>query len=995
MKTRCLLILAAVPCLAPVVSAKPGREPFLGYAGDSGLRYFPDEHGNRVPDFSHAGYLGGNAPIPSPRVLVQVAPAEGDDTARIQAAIDHVAAQAPGDDGLRGAVLLQPGRFEVAGQLRITTSGVTLMGSGQGDGGTQLVATGEGRRTLIRVHGEADRVLDEDRRHRVVQRYVPVNASTLELDSTAGLAAGGRVVLHWPSSEAWLESLGMEKTNYEGHLDWRPGFYDVTFDRTVTAIDGNTVTLDAPVTMVMDRELAQATVTPYAWPGRISGIGVENLELVSEHDRSHPMDEEHAWMGIVFENTENAWVRQVTGRHFVSSLVCIWESCRAITVSDCTSLEPVSEVAGYRRHTFYTAGSQTLFLRCFSEEGLHDFATGWLAAGPNAFVDCDTRLSHDFSGPIESWATGVLYDGCDIDRGGLMLMNRDRDYAGVGWAAGNCLLYNSTAARIGVYDPPGDDSNWAMGCWGLFYGRGEFRAQNEFVKPDSLYLQQLTERVGEEAAGRIGAIPGDPGTGTAVTAPAVEAVAADRIAALSNPAPPPSHPLVLTNGWLTIDGKLAVGGTMGVNWWRGKVQPQLAHRPYVFGYGVTRYVPGRVGNGFTDDLDELTDIMLERGDLALEHNMGLWYDRRRDDHQMVRRPDAMVWPPFYEVPWARSGVGRNWMQLSKYDLTKFNPWYFSRLREFADQAERKGLVLLNHHYFQHNILEAGGHWADYAWRSVNNINGTGFPEPPPYRNRKRIFMSGEFYDVTDEVRRPLHQAFVRKHLESFAGAPNVIHLIGEEFTGPESFARLWVETARDWQAGNGDEQLIAISTTRDVQEPILADPELAPTIDVINILSWHNARGGIAKAPRQQGGGGASPRQVAEYRRLHPGKAVIGDFGRGNAWELVFSGASMVDLPPLDDDAVLAAIPAMRPWQPAGGPGGKTLALADPGSAYLVWSRDGASIELDLSGIDRSFRAQWIHPEDGATIDASGTIDGGGEVTLRPPGSGHRILWLR
>ena len=70
--------------------------------------------------------------------------------------------------------------------------------------------------------------------------------------------------------------------------------------------------------------------------------------------------------------------------------------------------------------------------------------------------------------------------------------------------------------------------------------------------------------------------------------------------------------------------------------------------------------------------------------------------------------------------------------LSKYDLTKFNPWYWSRLKKFADLADERGLVLFNENYFQHNIIEAGAHWVDCPWRAANNINDTGFPEPPPF-----------------------------------------------------------------------------------------------------------------------------------------------------------------------------------------------------------------------------------------------------------------------
>ena len=40
---------------------------------------------------------------------------------------------------------------------------------------------------------------------------------------------------------------------------------------------------------------------------------------------------------------------------------------------------------------------------------------------------------------------------------------------------------------------------------------------------------------------------------------------------------------------------------------------------------------------------------------------GLWYDRRRVDHNYYGSPEQRtgdVWAPFIELPWARSGVGK-------------------------------------------------------------------------------------------------------------------------------------------------------------------------------------------------------------------------------------------------------------------------------------------------------------------------------------------------
>ena len=137
---------------------------------------------------------------------------------------------------------------------------------------------------------------------------------------------------------------------------------------------------------------------------------------------------------------------------------------------------------------------------------------------------------------------------------------------------------------------------------------------------------------------------------------------------------------------------------------------------------------------------------------------GLWYDRRRDEHSTNLRPDANVWAPFYEMPWARSGKGTASDGLSQFDLARFNPWYYERSREFAALCDRSGLVFYHNIYNTHNTLEIPPHWVDYPWRPANNINDTGLPEPPPIEPGNHIHVANEVYDVTNPVRRALHRA---------------------------------------------------------------------------------------------------------------------------------------------------------------------------------------------------------------------------------------------
>ncbi len=133
-------------------------------------------------------------------------------------------------------------------------------------------------------------------------------------------------------------------------------------------------------------------------------------------------------------------------------------------------------------------------------------------------------------------------------------------------------------------------------------------------------------------------------------------------------------------------------------------------------------------------------------------------------------------------------------------------------------------VLVQQQYFQHNILEAGAHWADFPWRAANNINITGFPEPPPYAGDKRIFMADQFYDVTNPTRRALHRAYIRQCLDAFANNTNVIHCLSAEFSGPQHFVAFWLDVIAEWEKETGRNALVALSTSKDVQDAILGGP---------------------------------------------------------------------------------------------------------------------------------------------------------------------------
>src|SRR4030095_16076340 len=115
------------------------------------LTYKTLDRGDKIMDFSYAGYLGGGVSIPSVPVKITLSPLAGDNTDTIQNAINEVSKMKM-VNGFRGTVLLRPGKYDCERTLKINASGVVLRGSGSGTAGRIVTLTGKPH-TCIEVRG--------------------------------------------------------------------------------------------------------------------------------------------------------------------------------------------------------------------------------------------------------------------------------------------------------------------------------------------------------------------------------------------------------------------------------------------------------------------------------------------------------------------------------------------------------------------------------------------------------------------------------------------------------------------------------------------------------------------------------------------------------------------------------------------------------------------------------------------------------------------------
>lgn len=1035
MRALIFISLLAVHFGALAQKPKPVKPILPVEINRDGITYNADAvSGDRVPDYSFAGYKASEQEIPMVPVKVVVPLIKGDATTTIQNAIDQVAKLPLDKNGFRGAVLLSQGTYEVQGQIKITASGIVLRGFGA-QGQTVLKGMGVDRDGLIRIFGVDDKALDKE--YSITDKYVPVNAISFAIQNSAGLKPGDKVVIRRPSTNEWIETLGTE--TFGGGvsaLGWKAGDVDLYFDRTITSINGNNITVDVPLTTSLDEKYGGGTIAKYNWPGRIQNIGIENLTLISDYDPANPKDENHRWMAITLDNAEDAWVRQVSFQHFAGSAVNINEGAKRITVEDCISTNPVSEIGGQRRNTFFTRGQQTLFQRCYASGGYHDFSVGHAAAGPNAFVQCTSERPFNFSGTTGAWASGVLFDVVSVDGNAIRFGNRGQDGRGAGWSGANCFLWNCSASLIECDKPP-TAQNWSYGSWSEFAGKGFWTESNNTLTPRSFFYTQLKQRLNKEVSKQAAIL--DMGS-EASSSPSVEvaqqltkeawqpktqmdewiAQAGSRnpIATTNENAKiakqifvekmiPSSeslaHKLIIENGWLVEDGKVVFGRTQEVPWWTGGVEArdlQQAKQKIA----ITRFVPGRVGAGLTDELNQAVDSMKARNIVALNQHYGLWYERRRDDHERIRRMSSEVWPPFYELPFARSGKDSAWDGLSKYDLTKYNQWYWKRMQQFANLADENGLVLLHQNYFQHNIIEAGAHYADFPWRTANNINNTGFVEPVNYAGDKRIFYADQFYDTTNLVRKELHKKYIQQCFNSLAGNSNVIQFISEEYTGPLHFVQFWLDCIKAIPDLKLNQNKIGLSTTKDVQDAILVNPKYAPMIDVIDIKYWHYQPDGSVYAP--EGGKNLAPRQwarllkpktasfeqvyraVKEYRTKYPDKAVMfsADGYDRFGWAVFMGGGSLPVLPKETSTEFLKAAATMAPTDNFG-----KYALA--GANGLIVYAETNKVTLDLSAFKGALKVKFIDPQTGRVQPKVQKVTAGNNVQIETSGR-TALLWI-
>lgn len=507
-------VFLAVGARAEITLTKPsktaGKSSLVAAGVDGRLRYTPyTAQGDVLPDFSHCGYGGGGVALPQAvvRETLQPESGNGDDSARIQAALERVAKLPLGPDGLRGAVLLKRGAYRCAEVLKIMASGVILRGEGDGEDGTVITATARKQQVLVQIGGNKGPREDAKSAAEIADDYVPVGAQSFTVQAVENFEVGQSVFVVRRGNAAWISEIGMDRialraADPKSTKQWAP--FDLKFDRVITAIDGNRVTVDAPIACAIERRWGGGALARTDETTRIERCGVESLRAVSVFDASKTatdggervmVDEDHATHLVAFDSVKNAWARHLTSVAFYHGVATVEGRAKWVTVEDCNALDPVSVITGGRRYPFDVNGQLVLVQRCFARCARHAFVFGARVPGPNVFLDC--RSEHDYatSEPHHRWSVGGLYDNVEAQ---MAIQDRQWMGSGHGWAGANYVVWNSRGSLI-CQQPP-TAQNFAIGFVGKrgkdAFSRtpGWWESEGAPVEPRSLYRAQLAER---------------------------------------------------------------------------------------------------------------------------------------------------------------------------------------------------------------------------------------------------------------------------------------------------------------------------------------------------------------------------------------------------------------------------------------------------------------------------------------------------------------------
>jgi hypothetical protein len=350
------------------------------------------------------------------------------------------------------------------------------------------------------------------------------------------------------------------------------------------------------------------------------------------------------------------------------------------------------------------------------------------------------------------------------------------------------------------------------------------------------------------------------------------------------------------------------------------------------------------------------------------------------------------------LPWPRTGPGKALDGKPKFDLARFNPEYFERLRARVSAAGRRGIyvsVMLFEgwglmHGNRGRAAPAGWAWRSHPFHPDNNINGIkpqGAGEP-----------GGKVHGLGDAQVNALQEAYIRKVVDTVNDLDNVLYEVINE-GGQKDWDWWVVKTIREHEQNKPKQHPIGITGHgAERLQSMLASP-----------ADWTSPGrvDGYAEDP---------PPWDAKHKKvsLLDTDHIWGVGGNADwAWKSFLRGHNPIFMDPYDGSVL--GKPGDKRWEPIRRALGQTrrlaervnlgamapakdlastgYCLADPAREYLIYVPKGGKATVDLSAAKGELTVEWFNPTNEKTV-AGDRVPGGARRDFTAPFEGPAVLYL-
>ncbi len=353
-------------------------------------------------------------------------------------------------------------------------------------------------------------------------------------------------------------------------------------------------------------------------------------------------------------------------------------------------------------------------------------------------------------------------------------------------------------------------------------------------------------------------------------------------------------------------------------------------------------------------------------------------------------------------PWARTGPGMALDGKPKFNLKKFNPAYFERLKRRISEARDRGIYVSVMLFESWAMQFSTGAWEGHPFHPQNNVNGIILKKETKTKTAfRRIEKKGlEFHTLADPAVTALQETYVRKVIDTVNDFDNVLYEISNENHPPST----------EWQ----------YHIIRYIKDYEKTKPKQHPVGMTFQYRDGKNET--LFKSPADW----ISPNREGGYRDDPPiadgRKVILNDtdhlWGIGGnqawVWKSFLRGHNPIFMDPYD--GVVLGEKFDPKWDPIRRSMGHTrmyaekmnlaamrprddlsstkYCLAKPGVEYLVYKpkADEAFITVKLKA--GKYEYEWFDPEQGKVVSTGTIRANGSEQTLRTPLKGDAVVYI-